>query len=1149
MRMPAPGRPNSANPAVPCRVPFLILMLLAVLGGTLHGQSEDSQWWNGFGRAGTTGRIDALAIYEGDLVVAGDFAYAGGTKAFRVARWNGSEWEPLGEGLGCPVHALAVYGGELYAGGECEDRGWPGDPCNDCVHRWNGASWEAVGITGIMGFEWPVIYSVNALQVHDGKLYAGGYFYKEGGNPGNFLLRWDGEAWTPMEFTLNGPVNSMVVYDGSLVVGGRFTRIDTSTVNRIVAWGGATWKPLGTGMDPGNSGDSIAVYCLHVYGDRLIAGGNFTEAGGVAVDRLASWDGTAWNTLGFEAGEISDPNGPRVTALATYDGDLIAGGVFEQAGGAPGDYVAAWNGVGWDGLSLGMDAQVRSIIEHEGWLYAGGDFRFADDVPVYHVAGWDGVSWHSLGPEGMGLSGCVRALAGQEGQIFAGGDFEIAGDTGANHIACWNGAEWDSIGSGFVHPVREVAVCDGRLYGVSEPFVGIGSKLIKQWNGAAWEPFGLEFPNSVNVITSYEGKLLVGGYDIAFWTGSSWDSFGRAKKGHVRDFIVFDDELIAGGYFPAILVGDGEIAALSVAAWREGVWHSIGQGLEGPHGWQEAQVYDLLIYEDDLIAAGIFRHSGGAELRHVAVWNGTDWESMGTGVNGLVYALAPYNETVIAGGEFTEAGGAKANHIARWNGSEWSPLGSGVDSTVTSLWVEDGFLYAGGGFKIAGGHASYYMARWEDRFPGMVLRFRAALADTAVRLEWANPSAEVFEGTLIRFSMDAYPAGPEDGMPVPNGNEGRFTGSAGRDTSFMHTGLKEAGTYYYTAFAYDGDPDYSTPAHASAVVPDVFAPHLTVAVFQNPYLSQYIDVYLIGSESLDPSSVELLIDNEATPIRPVDASNALWLADHKMKATDDSVAITGCASDYAQNEACVASCFRVSPVEGGGPRIIASLDGRLHLVIDSGSISHGKYVLILPCRQVGSEEGLALPSEGAVLLPDDAERPGGYYIGPPDVLEDCTAHVEFHYTSEDLAPDRTTDQLYIEQVGSGRLDCYLDSEGQTVSAEVKAAGTFRLRCGDPGSSKIADVAFLDMGPCRPNPFSTHASVRYEIRAAQPVRVSIYDCRGRRVVQLLDTMVPPGSRDLTWDGANADSQLVPSGVYFLRVETDHRQARRKLTLIR
>jgi len=1136
---------------------LLLITPIVALGDTSLTQhtgaeapTEDDQWWDGFGRAGTNGRIEALAVYRQDLIAGGNFGYAGSTGASHVARWNGKRWEPLRQGLGCPVHALAVYDGCLYSGGECEDRGWPADPCYHCVHRWDGVSWEPIGIEGTAGWPWPVIFTVDALQSYDGKLFAGGYFFRtEDGNPGDYLLEWDGEEWSPMDFSLNGAVTSMTVYDGKLIIGGKFTRVDTLTVNRIVAWDGETVSPLGTGMDARDAGDSIAVYALHVHNRRLIAGGDFTDAGGVAVDRLASWDGTSWTSLGFEAGEVADQYGPRVTALMTYKYDLVVGGVFDTAGGAPGDYIASWDGTGWEAVGAGMDGRVNTFIIHEGDLLTGGSFRFAGGVPVYHVAGWNSLSWYSLGPEGMGVSGWVRALAGDGERVFAGGEFDIAGSTQLNNIASWDGADWDSIGSGFAHPVREVAFCQGLLHGVAEPYRWIGSKLIKRWNGVVWEPFEAEFPNAVNVIVDLGGSMLVGGHDAAFWMGSSWESIGQAKKGHFRDFVVSGDTLFAGGYFPAILVGEDEVWAPAVAAWHEGFWHNLGYGLEGPHNWHEAQVYDLLMYRGDLVAAGKFRHSGDTQLRHVAMWNGTDWVSVGTGVNDRVYSLELYNGTLIAAGEFSEAGGIRANHVARWNGSEWSPLGSGVDSEVSCLWVQGGYLYVGGKFKLAGGRASYNIARWEDRFPGMVLSFRAASADTAIRLTWTNPPTDRLGGVLIRFSGEGYPAGPEKGRPLPNDNQGKFAGAAGRDMSFVHRGLGNGGAFYYTAFAYDEACVYSTPAHAFVEVPDVFAPELALSVLQNPYLTQYLDIYVVGSEALDPDSVELVVNDEVVEVTAVDSFNKVWQGDYKLAVTDDSVSVSACGYDCAHNQGCATALFRSSHVEGGAFHEVKSLDHRFSLVFDRGTPDPGTFVLILPCRAIASEEDASgLPGDG-VLLTGRSEAPGGYRICPPGLLSDCTAHIEYGYTSDDLARAGTADRLHIEQDGVGPLACYVDRERRIVTAEIASTGTFSLRCGETASSEIMDFAFLDVGTPRPNPFSNSVSLRYEIRAPQAVSARIYDVRGREVVGLLETLVQPGVKQLTWHARDAEGRPVPSGVYFLKFRTDHSRATRKVTLIR
>src|SRR5438477_8623746 len=66
--------------------------------------------------------VRALTVYNGQLIAGGDFLVADNSvHVNHVARWDGASWQPLGSGLGPPlygtVYALAVYNGDLIAGG------------------------------------------------------------------------------------------------------------------------------------------------------------------------------------------------------------------------------------------------------------------------------------------------------------------------------------------------------------------------------------------------------------------------------------------------------------------------------------------------------------------------------------------------------------------------------------------------------------------------------------------------------------------------------------------------------------------------------------------------------------------------------------------------------------------------------------------------------------------------------------------------------------------------------------------------------------------------------------------------------------------------------------------------------------------------
>jgi hypothetical protein len=75
------------------------------------------------------------------------------------------------------------------------------------------------------------------------------------------------------------------------------------------------------------------VTALAVSGSDLYASGSFTNAGGIAANYIAKWNGTSWNALG------SGMNG-TVWTLAVSSSELYAGGFFTAVGGKVSGYAA-----------------------------------------------------------------------------------------------------------------------------------------------------------------------------------------------------------------------------------------------------------------------------------------------------------------------------------------------------------------------------------------------------------------------------------------------------------------------------------------------------------------------------------------------------------------------------------------------------------------------------------------------------------------------------------------------------------------------------------------------------------------------------------------------------------------------------------------
>ena len=89
--------------------------------------------------------------------------------------------------------------------------------------------------------------------------------------------------------------------------------------------------------------------------------------------------------------------------------------------------------------------------------------------------------------------------------------------------------------------------------------------------------------------------------------------------------------------------------------------------------------------------------------------------------------------------------------------------------------------------------------------PGVVASMNAVPGNHQIALTWTNPSDVDFAGTKVVRKEVSYPTSHTDGTVVYN--------STGE--SYTNTGLDNGTTYFYTAFAYDGGPNYSIPADGS----------------------------------------------------------------------------------------------------------------------------------------------------------------------------------------------------------------------------------------------------------------------------------------------------------------------------------------------
>ncbi|HVU09553.1 MAG TPA: hypothetical protein VHG89_13550 [Verrucomicrobiae bacterium] len=355
--------------------------------------SWDGNNWSGFG---TTGKINGLSLSvfaiadDGtNLYAGGSFNYAGQTNANYIARFDGTNWYPLGVGIGpvassTVVNAIAVTNGNVYVGGEFSSA--DGVSAQN-IARWDGTNWSALG-SGPGGV-------VASITVRTDGVYAAGAPFNGSVYGSPFFSRWDGTNWQTA-YNINSADTFYALYlndshfgmdavafqDTNIFIGGHFNIIwydqssETNCMN-IMRFDGTYARIVGTGLNSN-------VVAMAILGTNLYVAGLFTNAGGIAASHIARWDGNNWWPVG-----IGVVGSGTIDSLAALGTNLYAGGTFTNIGGVPAARIAKWDGNSWSALGGGTSSTVLGLYSSGADLYAGGSFKVAGNKSSYFLGHWN----------------------------------------------------------------------------------------------------------------------------------------------------------------------------------------------------------------------------------------------------------------------------------------------------------------------------------------------------------------------------------------------------------------------------------------------------------------------------------------------------------------------------------------------------------------------------------------------------------------------------------------------------------------------------------------------------------------------------------------------------------------------------------------
>ncbi len=286
--------------------------------------------WNGAAR----GTVWSMTVWNNELYVGGQFVDLGPlTGANGIAKWDGTTWSKIGDGyttgIGPGVFAIQPFddgsGEKLYVAGRFTVFGNASNSA--IVARWNGTEWEGLGdglgrAATFAGAEAMVVFDDGTGPA----LYVGGRDIIAGAGVYN-VVKWDGTEWTGVGQNLGPRTTTLTVWDDgtgpALYAGG--SQLGSSLLTRLE---GNTWVTYEGGVGGTNvdATGNPSVFELVVHEGDLWVGGTFTGVGpGAAISTKGLARYAACAGCPADLSGSSDPNDP---AYGVPDGQADSSDFF-----------------------------------------------------------------------------------------------------------------------------------------------------------------------------------------------------------------------------------------------------------------------------------------------------------------------------------------------------------------------------------------------------------------------------------------------------------------------------------------------------------------------------------------------------------------------------------------------------------------------------------------------------------------------------------------------------------------------------------------------------------------------------------------------------------------------------------------------------
>ncbi len=121
-----------------------------------------------------------------------------------------------------------------------------------------------------------------------------------------------------------------------------------------------------------------------------------------------------------------------------------------------------------------------------------------------------------------------------------------------------------------------------------------------------------------------------------------------------------------------------------------------------------------------------------------------------------------------------------------------------------------------------------------------------------------------------------------------------------------------------------------------------------------------------------------------------------------------------------------------------------------------------------------------------------------------------------------------------------------------MSSTGAVIGAYRNSCSDPlalsdGSQNVLPNFYLEQN--YPNPFNPATKIRFSIPEKSNTKLIVYNISGQVVKKLMNSILAPGTYNVSWNGRDEVGAMVSSGVYIYTLFSGSSVQSKKMFLVK